>query len=75
VLEQSWRAGGASGAEVAALEAFRADPGLRAVRASTFEIYGQCHAPPPGAVVYFCGEDERVGSMTKYAVAGPYGGP
>ena len=27
VLEQSWRIGGASGAEVAALEAFRADPG------------------------------------------------
>lgn len=74
VLEQSWRVGGASGAEVAALEAFRADPGLRAVRASTIEIYGQRHALPPGAMVYFRGEDERVGSMTKYAVAGPYGG-
>ncbi|ACA20424.1 biotin carboxylase [Methylobacterium sp. 4-46] len=75
VLEQSWRAGGASGAEVAALEAFRADPGLRVVRASTVEIYGQHHAPPPGAVVYFRGEDERVGPMTKYAFAGPHGSP
>ena len=33
VLEQSWRIGGASGAEIAALEAFRAEPALRAVRA------------------------------------------
>ena len=40
VLEQSWRIGGASGAEIAALEAFRADPALQAVRASTVEIYG-----------------------------------
>ena len=46
VLEQSWRIGGASGAEVAALEAFRADPGLRAVRASTVEIYGEAEPPP-----------------------------
>ena len=75
VLEQSWRAGGASGAEVAALEAFRADPGLRAVRASTVEIYGQRHAPPPGAMVHFRGEDERGGPMTKYTVVGPHGGP
>ena len=30
VLEQSWRVGGASSAEIAALEAFRADPGLPA---------------------------------------------
>ena len=28
VLEQSWRIGGATGAEIAALEAFRADPAL-----------------------------------------------
>lgn len=75
VLEQSWRAGGASGAEVAALEAFRADPGLRVVHASTVEIYGQHHVPPPGAVVYFRGEDERVGPMTKYAFARPHGRP
>src|SRR6185503_6987315 len=31
VLEQSWRLGGASGAEIGALEAFRADPSLRRV--------------------------------------------
>jgi len=71
VLEQSWRMGGASGAEIAALEAFRADPSLRAVRAATVEIYGETE-PPPHATVYFCGRDEEVGPMTKYAVVERY---
>ena len=71
VLEQSWRMGGASGAEIAALEAFRVEPGLRAVRASTVEIYGGA-APPPNATVYFQGVDERDGPMTKYAFAEPH---
>ena len=71
VLEQSWRIGGASGAEVAALETFRANPGLRAVRASTVEIYGDAE-PPPDATVYFQGVDERDGPMTKYALAEPH---
>ena len=68
VLEQSWRIGGATGAEIAALEAFRAEPGLQVVRASTFEIYGESQAPPPQATVYFRGTDERVGLLTKYTV-------
>jgi len=46
VLEQSWRVSGATGAEIAALEAFRAEPTLQAVRASTFEIYGDADPPP-----------------------------
>ncbi|TDH59562.1 DUF3182 family protein [Dankookia rubra] len=71
VLEQSWRIGGASGAEVAALEAFCADRGLRAVRASTVEIYGEAE-PPPHATVYFQGADERDGPMTKYALCEPH---
>jgi hypothetical protein len=62
--------GGASGAEIAALEAFRAEPGLRAVRASTVEIYGGA-VPPPHATVYFHGVDERDGPMTKYATVEP----
>lgn len=68
VLEQSWRAGGASTAEVAALEAFRAEPALQAVRASSIEIYGNGEDPPPQADVYFRGNDERDGFMTKYAL-------
>jgi hypothetical protein len=67
VLEQSWRVGGATGAEIAALEAFRADPALQVVRASTFEVYGESQAPPH-ATVYFRGVDEHVGWLTKYAV-------
>jgi hypothetical protein len=66
VLEQSWRAGGATGAEIAALEAFRADPQRRVVKASGFEIFGADVPPPSGAVVYFHGVDEHVGPLTKY---------
>ncbi len=68
VLEQSWRVGGASGAEVAALEAFRADPALRTVRSSTVEVYGEGVPPPPHAIVYFRGVDDQVGPITKYAM-------
>jgi hypothetical protein len=74
VLEQSWRIGGASGAEVAALEAFRADPGLRAVRAATAEFYGDVE-PPLHATVHFRGVDEEVGFMTKYALVEPHEHP
>jgi hypothetical protein len=67
VLEQSWRIGGASGAELGALEAFQADPRLHAVRATWTELYGENDAVPPRATVYFRGVDERVGFITKYA--------
>ena len=76
VLEQSWRIGGASGAEVAALEAFRAEPALRAVRAATVELYGPDVPPPPArATVYFRGVDDKDGPMTKYAVVESHGDP
>ena len=68
VLEQSWRVGGASGAEVEALTAFHADPALRRVRASSSEVSGECATLPSGAVVYFRGHDARVGPLTKYTV-------
>jgi hypothetical protein len=67
VLEQSWRAGGATGAEIAALEAFAANPGLPAVRASTVEVYGDSPEPPADATIYFRGVDPRVGMLTKYS--------
>jgi hypothetical protein len=73
VLEQSWRVGGASPAEITALEAFRADASLRAVRASCPEIYDARHEPPRHAHVYFCGEDQEVGALIKYSVLEAYG--
>ena len=73
VLEQSWRVGGASGAEIAALEAFRAEPALRAVRAATVEVYGESDIPPPHATVSFRGMDERVGFITKYTLVERHG--
>jgi hypothetical protein len=69
VLEQSWRIGGASGAEVVALEAFCDDPALEAVHASSVERYGEGVEPPPGAFVYFRGDDAHVGRLIKYACA------
>jgi hypothetical protein len=65
VLEQSWRIGGASAAEIAALEAFCADSRLRAVRAACIEVYGE-HQVPSDAVVNFRGLDDRLGPITKY---------
>jgi len=68
VLEQSWRIGGASGAEVAALLAFRADPHLHAVHSACFEVYGESHLMPAQAALMFCGLDEEVGFITKYTM-------
>ncbi len=68
VLEQSWRMGGASGAEIAALEAFRADPSLRAVNACSREVYGNGARVPDGADIYFRGLDPRVGPLAKYTL-------
>ena len=67
VLEQSWRVGGATGAEIAALEAFAQGPDLDFVNTATVEVYGDA-AIPPHAVTYFSGVDPVVGSMTKYAM-------
>jgi hypothetical protein len=67
VLEQSWRIGGASAAEVAALQALHDDPSLDVVRASTVEVHGRGVVVPEGATVHFSGVDEHVGPITKYA--------
>lgn len=68
VLEQSWRIGGATGAELAALEALQADPSLAAVQASCVEIFGASAEPPERAFVYFRAVDQQVGALVKYAV-------
>ncbi|RQR96311.1 DUF3182 family protein [Burkholderia sp. Bp8994] len=66
VLEQSWRIGGATGAELGALRMFRADPRVHAVRASTREIYGGDVQVPDGACVIYRGVDPQAGAITKY---------
>ena len=68
VLEQGWKFGGASGAEVLALEAFRDDPTLDVVHASSVEVFGTALEVPPGATVHFAGEDPNVGPMVRYSV-------
>jgi hypothetical protein len=72
VLEQSWRIGGASGPEVAALAAFRADARLRAVHARSTEAYDAQTPVPAGAIVHFRGVDPRAGPITKYTVVEPH---
>ncbi|MGO4303482.1 DUF3182 family protein [Cupriavidus sp. RAF12] len=68
VLEQSWRVGGATGAELAALAAFKDDPRCVRATASTCEIYAANVTVPAGADVYFQGEDRNVGALTKFAL-------
>ncbi|WP_420793394.1 DUF3182 family protein [Pseudomonas rubra] len=74
VLEQSWRVGGASSAEVLALQAFAADPALNRVRASTHEAFD---APPlpADATVFYQGDDSELGRVCKYARIRDYDHP
>lgn len=72
VLEQSWRIGGASAAELAALEAFQADPALNVVSASTTEVYGEYPDVPADAQLVFQGDDEQIGRITKYSRIEPH---
>ncbi len=69
VLEQSWRIGGASGAEVAALERLLADPRRSCVRAETVERYGAPpDAVPADAIVSYAGNDPEAGPIVKYTL-------
>ncbi len=68
VLEQSWRPGGASGAEIAAFEAYARDPDLASVTCATMEVYGDLAAAPAHATLYYDGIDPVAGPLTKYAI-------
>jgi uncharacterized protein DUF3182 len=67
VLEQSWRVGGASAAEIEAAAILLRQPQRRPVHAITVERYGAAATAPPGAIVLYHGEDPRNGPMLKYA--------
>lgn len=71
VLEQSWRIGGASPAEVEALLAFAADPALQRICASTHEIYGETTIAADASVLYE-GDDPEVGFISKFTKVQPY---
>ncbi|MDD0843539.1 DUF3182 family protein [Pseudomonas sp. Gutcm_11s] len=71
VLEQSWRVGGASAAEIFALEAFAADPQLASLRASTYECYGES-LPPDDARQLYKGEEPEIGLLGKYVKVEPH---
>lgn len=66
VLEQSWRIGGASSAELLALRAFADDPALQRIRASTHEVFGEGQLPAD-ATLFYQGDDREVGRICKYA--------
>ncbi|WP_423227731.1 DUF3182 family protein [Pseudomonas viridiflava] len=65
VLEQSWRIGGASAAEVEALLLFNADPALQQATVSTHEVYGKTALPIDAQVLYE-GDDPQVGFISKF---------
>lgn len=73
VLEQSWRLGGASSAEVAALQSFVNDPGLRAIRVSSVETYID-QPLPANAIEVYRGPAEHSDFLLKYVTVKSYDG-
>lgn len=73
VLEQSWRMGGASSAEVAALQAFLNDPAMRAIRVSSVETYID-QALPADAIEVYRGPAQNSDFLLKYVTVKSYDG-
>ncbi|MHC8289051.1 DUF3182 family protein [Pseudomonas sp. XS1P51] len=73
VLEQSWRMGGASSAEVAALQSFVNDPGMRAIRVSSVETYID-QPLPADAIEVYRGPAESSDFLLKYVTVKSYDG-
>ncbi|MEE7547207.1 DUF3182 family protein [Xanthomonas sp. Kuri4-1] len=69
VLEQSWRVGGATPAELAAVAAFQRDPALHEVRAATHESY--LDDAPAGAEIYYRAAVSGHGPRLKYRTTSP----
>ncbi|MHC8341288.1 DUF3182 family protein [Pseudomonas sp. HLT2-19-2] len=73
VLEQSWRMGGASSAEVAALQSFVNDPGMRAIRVSSVETYID-QPLPTDAIEVYRGPAQNSDFLLKYVTVKSYDG-
>jgi hypothetical protein len=71
VLEPSWRIGGASSAELAALAALARDSSLQTVRASHVEEFGNGCEAPADAIVDFRGDDPEAGPLLRYTLVKP----
>lgn len=69
VLEASWRSGGASTAELAALTAFADDPSLQVVQTTSVKHYGTSRKIPAGASIHFQGDDPEDGPLLRYTTA------
>ncbi len=72
VLEQSWRIGGATPAELAAVRTLVAEPDLDWIAASTHETH-RPQEPPPGADVYFHDPGREDGPVLKYSLVRRHG--
>ena len=68
VLEASWRSGGASTAELAALWEFAQDPPLQVVEARAVKLFGSVHEAPRNALVHYRGDDPDDGPITRYTL-------
>jgi hypothetical protein len=68
VFEASWRSGGASTAELAALTAFAQDPSLHVFEASTVKDFGPARAAPRHAIIHFEGDDPEEGPILRYTM-------
>lgn len=68
VLEQSWRVGGASSAEIAAAIVLRDDPSLHRVRVASVERYDPGTDLPERADVHYRGNDPAAGPVLKYSI-------
>lgn len=73
VLEQSWRMGGASSAEMAALQRFVSDPHLRAIRVSSVETYLD-QPLPTDAIEVYRGPAQNSDFLLKYVTVKSYDG-
>jgi hypothetical protein len=70
VFEASWRPGGASTAELAALTAFARDRSLQVFEVSTAKEFGRDRkATPRYATIHFAGDDPEDGPIVRYTIA------
>jgi len=68
LFESSWRVGGATGAEVMALNEFMRDQSVQVVEVSHVEEFGRNRRPPSGAATCIQLDDPQDGPIIRYTV-------